>query len=435
MKIGIISLGCDKNRVDTENIITSCVQRGYVFSAEADEAEILLVNTCAFLESAREESIDAILEAAAYKQQNCRMLIVAGCLPMRYLDQLKQELPEVDLWLLPQDYHRAGEILDQRLGETHQCRSVSSRRLTTPEHYAYIKIADGCDNFCTYCMIPSIRGRYCSRPPQEILEETAALARDGVKEVILVAQDTTRYGKDHPEYGTLASLVNQISEIAEIEKIRLLYCYPECITDELIETIAHNDKVVKYLDIPLQHISDSVLKRMNRRSTRASVEALISKLRAKIADLTIRTTMMIGFPGETQQDVDELCDFLSTAQLNHVGFFTYSKETETPSAKLDGHLSEDVKQQRLALAASVQQAIVFRRAERMIGQTVRVCYEGIDYDRNMFVGRPDFSAPDIDPVVYFTADFVNIGETVTVKIVGVDDYDFVGQMIPGDTKE
>ena len=385
----------------------------------------MIVNTCAFLEAAREEAIDAILDAAAYKKQRCRLLIVAGCLPMRYLDDVRGELPEVDLWLLPDRYADAGRLIGEALGVADVGQKAVSRLLTTPPHYAYLKIADGCNNRCTFCMIPSIRGAYRSESPDALVTEAKALVIGGVKELILVAQDTTRYGSDRQSYGTLAELIPKLTAIEGLETVRLLYCYPERITDELIDVIASDAKVAPYLDIPMQHASDRILHRMNRRSTRRSLLDLIAKLRSRIPKLAIRTTMMIGFPGETEEDVDSLCNFLEEAQLDRVGFFTYSKEEDTPSALLDGQVSEDEKQARLYRVAAVQQAIAFKKAADSIGKTIRVRYEDVDYDRGLFIGRPLTSAPDLDPVVYFSADYAEIGENYDVKVTAADGYDLI----------
>lgn len=428
-KIGVISLGCDKNRVDTEHIMTSCAAHGYEFVGEPTECDVLLVNTCAFLEAAREEAIDAILGAAEYKQAGCSCLVVAGCLPMRYLDEVKAAMPEVDVWLLPERYDDAGAVLDAFFGSAAERRNVPSRLLTTPEHYAYLKIADGCDNKCTYCMIPSIRGAYRSIAPEEIEREARALVTGGADELILVAQDTTRYGTDKPEYGTLAALVRRLAAIDGLERIRLLYCYPECVTDELIDVIAAEPKVAKYLDIPLQHVDDCVLKRMNRRSTYASICALVDKLRVRIPEISIRTTFMVGFPGETEEQFDRMLDFLTKYKLDNVGFFAYSREEATPSARMDGHLPEEEKLRRLARAQTVQERISSEASRSKVGTEVIVRYEGIDYDRSMFIGRMDSSAPDIDPLVYFTAEFAEIGNFYRVRVTDTEGCDLIGEAV------
>lgn len=428
--VGVITLGCDKNRVDTERMLYHLRLGGYDVTNAYEEAQILIVNTCAFIEAARKESIDVILAAAKYKQGACEKLIVTGCLPQKHREELLCGLPEVDALLGVNDYEHICDTIAQLYGETAQndCAATSAneslqRIVTTPLHYAYLKIAEGCDNHCTFCTIPSIRGKYVSRPIDDLVREAAALADNGVKELILVAQDVTRYGSDLCGSSQLIPLLRALSQ-TDIHMLRLLYCYPEAVTDELIEEIATNDKIAKYIDVPVQHVNDTVLKHMNRRSTGEQIRTLFAKLRA--AHIAVRTTVMVGFPQETEENFAELCDFIRDYAPEHVGVFAYSKEPGTPAARLGGQVPKRVKSRRVNAIGKLhlQNRMAHNRAT--VGKTLRVLYEDIDYDRNMFVGRTQYDAPDIDTKVYFTADFVEAGEYYTVKITGFDGYDLIG---------
>ncbi len=425
--IAVVSLGCDKNRVDTEKMLYK-LKDNVVVTDDFASADAIIVNTCAFIESAREESINTILEMAEYKSVGkCKKLIVTGCLPQRYLAEIKDELPEVDVFLGTNDYEKILEALEQTKREyVSYCESgaLKGRILTTPPHYAYLKIADGCDNHCTYCMIPSIRGKYRSTPIEQLIEEAQELVKSGVKELILVAQDVTRYGFDLYGKYTLIELIRRLSKL-DLTWIRLMYCYPELVSDELIEEISSNEKVVKYIDIPLQHVDDGVLRRMNRKSSYASINELMDKLSSK--GIAIRTTLMVGFPGETQQAFDKLLDFVKKQKLRHVGVFAYSDE-DVPSAKLDGKVDEKTKQKRAAQIAKAHKKNVEEFNKTMIGKTLCVLYEDIDFDKNLFKGRTEDCAPEIDTCVYFKADFADVGSFYNVLIKSSKGYDLIGEL-------
>ena len=432
MKIGAISLGCDKNRVDTEKMLSRLTSGGHTLVGSEEEADVIIVNTCAFIDKAKEESIDEILNAISAKNSDKKKkIIVTGCLAQRYADAIKEEFPEVDAVLGIADYD---EILStvQRVSEgdkVYDCvvkdNFYENRVLTTPYHYAYLKIADGCDNHCTYCAIPSIRGKYRSEKMQDLLAEAKKLADDGVKELILVAQDVTRYGTDIDGKPHLIELVDELSKL-DFEWIRLLYLYPEMVDDTLIDYVLSNPKVVKYMDIPLQHIDDAVLKRMNRRTDEKSVRELIAKL--KKAGIAIRTTFICGFPGETEAQFEKLKTFVEETKFDYAGFFAYSREEGTPADRLGGHLDEEVKQARADELCAIQAKIIQNRNADKIGERVRVIYDDIDYDKQLFVGRTSTQAPDIDNVVYFTSDErVQVGNFYDVQIEGTDGIDLVGR--------
>ena len=428
--VGVITLGCDKNRVDTETMLYRLVSGGYDITNDYDGAQVLIVNTCAFIESARKEAIDVILAAARYKENACEKLIVTGCLPQKYGAELRAGLPEVDSFVGINDYDNICEIISSLYNELatpikdEECRS--RRIITTPVHYAYLKIADGCDNRCTFCTIPSIRGKYRSRDIGSLVAEAEELAEQGVKELILVAQDVTRYGYDIYGESKLIELLRILSK-TDIHTIRLMYCYPELVTDDLIEEIASNGKLAKYIDVPIQHIDDTILKLMNRRSSGADIERLFIKLKNK--GIAVRTTVMVGFPQETEERFEKLYDFIERIAPDHVGIFAYSKEEETPSARIKGHLAKKIKMQRVNKLGELHFTNCKNRNEKTVGKILSVLYEDIDYDRNMFVGRCEYDAPDIDTKVYFTADFVEAGEYYDVKITGYDGYDLLGEKI------
>lgn len=425
--VAVISLGCDKNRIDTEHLLYSVSQGGYAVCDIAD-AEIIVVNTCAFIESARQESIDTILQCAELKKTGkCKRLVVTGCLPQKYRAELQAELPEVDAFLGTFEYDRILAAVEGNNAETAAvdfCTAENGKRLlTTFPHVAYLKIAEGCDNKCTFCTIPSIRGGYRSRSVDDIAAEARSLARDGVKEIILVAQDVTRYGCDIES--SLMTLLCELEKIPGV-KYRLLYCYPERVTDELIRKISDSSAFVKYIDIPVQHFSDRVLKLMNRRTTGEQVEALINKLHAR--GITVRTTLMVGFPGETEEDFSALTAFVSRAKPEYAGVFAYSKEKDTPSARLPGHIKAAEKRRRVNALGSVCTAVTREFNAGFCGKTLEVLYEDADYERNMFMGRAEFQAPDVDGRVYFTSKTpVDVGNTYRVRITRTDDYDLFGE--------
>ena len=434
MKIGAISLGCDKNRVDTEKMLARLVQAGHTLVASEEEADVIIVNTCAFIDKAKEESIDEILTAIKAKNDagGNKKVIVTGCLAQRYLDVLKEEFQDVDAILGIADYDKIVETVSEVANEKkiYDCSSLDKffedRVLTTPYHYAYLKIADGCDNHCTYCVIPKIRGKYRSEKLEDLLKEARKLSDDGVKELILVAQDVSRYGVDFDGKPHLFELVRELEKL-DFEWIRLLYLYPEMITDEFIDFVKNEPKVVKYMDVPLQHVDGELLKKMNRKVSENYVRALVKRI--KSAGISLRTTFICGFPGETKEQFSKLKDFVKEAKFDFAGFFAYSREEGTPADKLDGHLEDSVKQKRADELSALQTKIIKQKNKSLIGKTVRVIYDDIDYDKQAFVGRTEWQTPDIDNVVLFGAeDEVQIGEFYDVKIVGTDGIDLVGEV-------
>lgn len=439
--IGVVSLGCDKNRVDTENMLAYLNQEGYSFTGNPQDADIIIVNTCAFIESAKVEAIETILEMAEFKiSGKCKCLIVSGCLPQRYMDEIKTDLSEVDIFIGTASYAELPSIIAEWKGERSSMANDKDKRdfttkryLTTPYHYAYLKIAEGCDNKCTYCAIPMIRGKYTSRKMEDIITEARGLIADySTHELIIVAQDITRYGIDiYGEY-KLVELLNKLSQ-EDVRWIRLLYCYPELVTEELIRLVAKNDKIVKYLDIPMQHCSSAVLKRMGRRVNKEKLEILIKKIREIDPEINIRTTFIVGFPGETPEQYEELVEFIKRYRFDKCGFFAYSAEENTPAVKLDGRLSDKVIKRRVANLYAIQEKIMAEKADEMIGKTVSAVYEDIDYDRSMFIGRMATDAPEIDRVVYMTADKpLDIGEIYQVKVMGIEAPDLIGEIITED---
>lgn len=439
-KIGVISLGCDKNRIDTENMLAFLQNEGYVFTGDPSDADIIIVNTCAFIDSAKKESIDTILEMSDYKQNGkCKCLIVSGCLTQRYMDSLVEDLPEVDIFVGTANYRELPQMLKEfeqkhlkiAVKNDKNKRDFSSERvLTTPYHYAYLKIAEGCNNNCTYCAIPSIRGKYTSRPMQDIVQEAEQIIKDyGVKELNIVAQDITRYGKDL--YGEL-KLVELLSELEKLDCkwIRLLYCYPELVTNELLQKMASSEKIVKYIDIPMQHASDNILKRMNRHVRQEYLQNLIDNIRTIMPNIALRTTFIVGFPGETQEDFEVLYDFVRRNKFDKCGFFAYSREDGTPAYNFENQVDEDIKQERVQKLYQLQEQIMLEKANDLIGKVVTVLYEEVDFDNQCFVGRTAQDAPEIDRLVYFTADKpVDIGEMYSVKITEIYGVDLKGELV------
>ena len=435
--VAAVSLGCDKNRVDTENMLYRLIAGGYRLTNDYKAADAIIVNTCAFIESARTEAIDTILEMADYKRiGQCKKLVVTGCLPQKYAAEIREELPEVDAFLGIRDYDGIAGVLKKLLEDGGRVlRTVGAdnadnekRILTTPPHYAYLRVADGCNNRCAYCTIPSIRGAYQSRSIESLVSEAEGLADSGVKELILVAQDVTRYGIDCYKEYKLTELLRRLSKTA-IEKLRLMYCYPELVTDELIHEVTVNEKIARYIDIPFQHADDRILKLMNRRSTGDTLRRLMDKLRAQTTHIAVRTTFMVGFPSETDAEFNNLCDFVKDYRPDHVGVFAYSKEDDTPSAKLKPQISAEVKRNRVKILGELHLQNCRVQNAKAVGKTVKAVYEGIDYERGLFIGRTEYNAPDIDTVIYFTGDFADIGKTYDVKITGYEDYDLLGEMI------
>ncbi len=436
-KIGFVSLGCNKNLCDTENMMGLLAENGYEIVADASEADVIVVNTCGFIESAKQESIDTILEMAQYKEEKCSLLVVCGCLAQRYEKDIRIELPEVDVILgttAIEDIVKAVENgLDGKREsyiydiDKEECENLPRVR-TTPQYTAYLKIAEGCDNRCTYCAIPYIRGRYRSRSMESIVSEAQALANDGVRELIVVAQDTTRYGIDLYSEKKLSKLLEKLCALDGIEWVRVHYCYPEELDDTLIKTIKEQPKIVKYLDIPVQHGSDSVLKRMGRKTDRKSIQTLIEKLRSEIPSITLRTSIIAGFPGETEEEFEELCDFLKTVRFDRVGVFAYSCEEGTPAARMKGQLDEETKEKRRDAVMELSQKISLERNNAQIGKTVRVITEG--FEDNLYYGRSGGESIEIDPKIYFGAHReLNAGDFADVIIKSADVYDLYAEEI------
>lgn len=435
IKIGFVSLGCNKNLCDTENMMGLLAENGFEITPNPEEAKVVVINTCGFIESAQQESIDTILEMAQYKEKNCTLLVVCGCLAQRFAEEIRQEMPEVDVIVGTTAFDEIVEAINEGLkGKKNSYiydinKDVMEnlpRIRTTPRAVAYLKIAEGCDNKCTYCAIPYIRGKYRSRSEENILAEAEALAADGVREIIVVAQDTTRYGIDLYGEKRISQLLRKLCKISGIEWVRVHYSYPEEIDEELIKTISEEDKIVKYLDIPVQHGASSVLKRMGRKTTRSRLEELVKKLRTQIPDITLRTSIIAGFPGETEEEFEELCDFLESVKFDRVGVFAYSCEEGTPAAKMNGQLPEEIKEARRDKVMELSQRISLERNNSMIGKTVRVITEG--FEENLYYGRSGGESIEIDPKIYFGAHReLNAGDFVDVTIKSADIYDLYGE--------
>ena len=438
MKIGFVSLGCPKNQLDAEVMLHELVMAGYEITADETEADVVIINTCGFIESAKKEAIDNILDIAWLKEnRDLKGLVVTGCLAERYRNDILDEFPEVDAVLGVGSIHNIVEAVNTVLDgekytsfEDKNCvRLGGDRILTTPEYAAYLKIAEGCDNRCTYCAIPSIRGRFRSRPMDDIIAEAKDLEALGCKELTLVAQDTTRYGQDiYGEY-KLAALLHRLSEETNIEWLRILYCYPDKITDELIAEIRDNDRICKYIDLPMQHISDSVLKKMNRHGGSAVIKDAVARLRKEIPGVVIRTTFIVGFPGETDEDFAELCEFVNEQRFEHVGVFTYSREEGTPAYKME-QIDEQVKLDRYDIIMRDQLVINEENNAKKLSTVVRVLCEGFDPISEAYYGRSEADAPDIDGKIYFKGrKGILPGTFVDVRIDEVLEYDLFGNAI------
>ena len=438
-KIGVVSLGCDKNRVDTEVMLGYLKDGGYQITADPSDADVIIINTCAFLESSRKESIDTILEMADFKTQGkCQKVIVTGCLGQKFGSEVLDGMDEVDAVVGTDDYAEICNIVAATLGgerkKYQNCNTAitfGKRVLTTSPHVAYLKIADGCNNFCTYCLIPYIRGRFRSVPMEKIIAEANTLADGGVKELILVAQDTTKYGDDLYGKPMIVELVKQLSAIEKISWIRLLYCYPELMSDELIEEIRTNEKVVNCVDIPLQHVNDGILKAMNRKSDGASIRALFDKLSE--AGVAVRSTFICGFPGETKRTIDEMGEFLLKYKLRNVGFFAYSKEDGTVAAKMENQIKAATKKSYVAKMYKTQQKVVAELNKTDVGKTYKCivdCLDNIDGDNYVYKARTYYMVPDIDGVVYvISPQKLNVGEFYNVKITNALEYDLIGEVV------
>ncbi|QNM05893.1 30S ribosomal protein S12 methylthiotransferase RimO [Qiania dongpingensis] len=443
MKILFVSLGCDKNLVDSEVMLGFLGRAGYQFTDDESEADIIVVNTCCFIGDAKEESISTLLEMAKQKETGrCKVLIAAGCLAQRYKREVLEEIPEVDGILGTASCDKITEVVEETL-EGKKCEEFESldrqrteeegRVVTTGGHYAYLKIAEGCDKHCTYCVIPSVRGRYRSVPLDELVKEVEQLSEGGVRELILVAQETTLYGVDLYGKKMLPVLLKKLAFISGIHWIRLLYCYPEEITDELIEVVKTEEKICHYMDIPIQHASDRILKRMGRKTDRQEITKRICRLREEIPDIAIRTTMITGFPGETEEDMEELLDFVDEMEFDRLGVFPYSQEEDTPAAVMDGQVPEEVKNERRNQVMELQQEIAFAHGEEMVGEVLEVFIEGKVADESAYVGRTYMDAPGVDGYIFVNTELeLMSGMFVRVKVTGAVDYDLIGELIDED---
>lgn len=436
MHVAIVSLGCAKNLVDSEVMINILKGGNYQITNDPNLADIIIINTCGFIEKAKQESIDTIIEMGQYKEYGkCKVLIATGCLSERYKEELLKEMPELDAVIGTGDYKSILEVI----GQTLEGKKVSlygnqemididklDRYVSTEKHTAYIKIAEGCDNKCTYCIIPTLRGKYRSRKFEEIIKEAELLASNGAKELIVIAQDTSVYGRDLYDKIMLPKLLKELAKIQGIEWIRIMYAYPDEFNDELIKTMASEEKICNYIDIPIQHGSNKILKLMGRYTTKEKILDLIYKLREKMPDITIRTTFIVGFPGEGQEEFEELVDFIKEAEFDKLGVFTYSREEDTPAYKLPNQIDEDIKLQRQEVLMSLQMDISLKKNNSCVGRILKVLVE--DYEDGQYVGRTYRDAPEIDGLVYFTSDKeIEIGEFADVLITEATDYDLLGE--------
>ena len=441
MKVLFVSLGCDKNLVDTEKMLGILGGDGFQFTDSEEEADVIIINTCCFIGDAKEESVNTILEMARCKEERrCKALLVTGCLAQRYKDEILTEIPEVDGILGTSSYDQIGAMVKQILEEKKEhvsCfrdinalpRTDGGRMVTTGGHYAFLKIAEGCDKHCTYCIIPSLRGSYRSVPMEDLLQEARGLAAQGVKELILVAQETTLYGVDLYGEKSLPRLLRELAKIPGIQWIRIQYCYPEEITDELIQVIREEEKVCHYLDIPIQHASDPVLKRMGRRTNQEELRRIIGKLRKEIPDIAIRTTLISGFPGETEEDHEELMAFVDEMEFERLGVFAYSLEEDTPAAQMPDQVPQELKEERRDEIMELQQEIAFEKAESLVGRVLDVMIEGKVADEPAYVGRTYMDSPNVDGLIFVNADLqLMSGDFVRVKVTGAAEYDLIGEV-------
>ena len=439
MKIFFVSLGCDKNLVDSEEMLGLLEKKGYSFTDDETEADIIIINTCCFINDAKEESIQSILEMAEYKKSgSCKALVVTGCMAQRYKQEILDEIEEVDMVLGTTAYDKIVEAVDQALAGKRGVEETSlsylpqtdgGRIVTTGGHFAYLKIAEGCNKCCTYCIIPKLRGRYRSVPMERLIAQAEELAAEGVKELILVAQETTVYGVDLYGQKSLHLLLEALCKISGIRWIRILYCYPEEIYDELIETMKREPKVCHYLDLPIQHASDAVLKRMGRRTTKEDLIAIVTKLRQEIPDIILRTTLITGFPGETKEQHEEMMDFIDEMEFDRLGVFTYSQEEDTPAASMEDQIDEEVKKDRQEELMELQQEVSLDKNEEKIGRTMLAMVEGYLSDENVYVARTYADAPGIDGYLFIdTAETLMSGDFAKVKITGALEYDLTGEL-------
>ncbi len=439
MKILCVSLGCDKNLVDTEKMLGILRAEGYTFTDDETEADIILVNTCCFIGDAKEESINTILELGQLKESgNCRALIVAGCLAQRYRTEIMEEMPEVDACVGTTAYDEIARVIKETLEGKKEmcfadvdrlCGTKASRIVTTGGHYAFLKIAEGCDKHCAYCVIPKVRGRYRSVPMEELVEEAGELAKAGVRELILVAQETTVYGVDLYGEKMLPKLLHELCGVGGIQWIRILYCYPEEITMELIQAVKSEPKVCHYLDIPIQHASDRILKRMGRRTDQRQLKEIIGLLRREIPDIVLRTTLISGFPGETKEDHEILMDFVNEMEFERLGVFAYSQEEDTPAAGFEDQVEDEVKESRRQELMELQQDISLEGSKAMEGRVLEVLIEGKVADENVYVGRTYMDAPSVDGLVFVNTDETLMsGDFVKVQVTGALEYDLIGEI-------
>ena len=445
MKIFFVSLGCDKNLVDSEEMLGLLEKKGYSFTDDETEADIIIINTCCFINDAKEESIQSILEMAEYKKSgSCKALVVTGCMAQRYKQEILDEIEEVDMVLGTTAYDKIVEAVDQALAGKRgvEERSLSylpqtdgGRIVTTGGHFAYLKIAEGCNKCCTYCIIPKLRGRYRSVPMERLIAQAEELAAEGVKELILVAQETTVYGVDLYGQKSLHLLLEALCKISGIRWIRILYCYPEEIYDELIETMKREPKVCHYLDLPIQHASDAVLKRMGRRTTKEDLVSIVTKLRQEIPDIILRTTLITGFPGETKEQHEEMMDFIDEMEFDRLGVFTYSQEEDTPAASMPDQIDEETKLDWQEELMELQQEIAFDKAQDMVGRIVTAMVEGKVADENAYVARTYGDAPNVDGLLFINTDEVLMsGDFVRARITGAAEYDLIGEIADEFTK-
>lgn len=435
-KIGFVSLGCSKNLVDTEAMLGLLTAAGHEVEIFENEADVIIVNTCTFIEKAQSEAIETIIEMAQNKSGKCRGLIVAGCLAQRYGQQVLDQLPEVDAVIGTHSYHRIVEVVERVLkGERFVlCDSLESpvptglpRVQTTPKHYAYLKIADGCNHHCTYCVIPSVRGPVQSRPVDELLTEAKKLFADGVKELIVVAQDPTQYGVDLGKEGLLCQLLEQLCTVG-FPWIRLHYLYPECIDDTLLAVMQKHPQILPYFDIPIQHANDRILGRMGRKTKKEALTALFNKIRKQLPDAVLRTSLIVGFPGETEAEFEELCEYVKETRFDHVGVFTYSQEEDTPAASFPNQVEESVKEKRQELLMDLQAGISAECLSKRVGTTLTVLIEDYDFDNKLYFGRSYADSPDIDGMVYFSAkETYRAGDFAEVHITDCLEYDLLGE--------
>lgn len=439
MKIMFVSLGCDKNLVDTESMLGILRNKGFEFTDDEFEADVIAVNTCCFIHDAKQESINTILEMAEHKKDGaCKALIVSGCLAHRYQDEITKEIPEVDAFLGTSSYDKIADVILAVLeGKGYNCidsadrlvRTDTERIITTGGYYEYLKIAEGCDKHCTYCIIPKVRGNYRSYPMEYLVSQAASLVEKGVRELILVAQETTVYGVDIYGKKSLAELIKKLAGIDGLSWIRILYCYPEEIDDSLIEVIKNEPKVCHYLDMPIQHASDNILKRMGRRTTKQELKDVIARLRENISDIALRTTLITGFPGETQEEHEEMLDFVDEMEFDRLGVFTYSAEEDTPAAAMPGQIDEAVKEARRDAVMELQQAVSLDKSREMVGRVIECLIEGKIEDDNTYVGRSYKDAPNVDGYVFVNTDEnLMSGDIVKVRIDGAMEYDLIGSL-------